>query len=223
MAKGRSRAEPLFWTDEEVELLLQVTLDYKKHKTQENADWESCQSKYSDILEAFRHHYPSTAVETFPQDKHAISKLQVTSKLKAIRYKYRLALHSGRQTGHGRVILIFFDLCKNIWSGSPGSSSPVADSSPGPPALDSSPGPPALDSSPGPPALDSPGTSEATACSLPPPMVRQRRCSIRVGLLGTLMLSAGPVTSAMQPSSLLAPEAHTDASLCVTLSTWFNV
>ncbi|KAG7271708.1 hypothetical protein CRUP_001292 [Coryphaenoides rupestris] len=175
--KGRSRAEPLFWTDEEVELLLRVTLNYKKHKTQENTDWESCQSKYSDILEAFRHHYPSSAGEKFPQDKHSISKLQVTTKLKAIRYKYRLALHSGRQTGHGRVILIFFDLCKNIWSGSPGGSSPGV-----------------VDSSPRPPAPDSPGTSDATARSLPPPVVRQRRCSTRVGVsLSTPMLTfAGP-------------------------------
>jgi len=38
------------WTDDEAELLLRVTLDYKASKAGEGTDWESVQSKYSDIL-----------------------------------------------------------------------------------------------------------------------------------------------------------------------------
>ena len=33
--------------------------------------------------------------------------------------KYRKALDSGRQSGDGRVVATFYDLCSQIWSGSP--------------------------------------------------------------------------------------------------------
>ena len=41
--------EAFFWTDDELELLLKATHEYKVHKAMENVDWESCQSKYSDM------------------------------------------------------------------------------------------------------------------------------------------------------------------------------
>lgn len=44
---------------------------------------------------------------------------QLTTKLKAVRIRYRQAVEAGRKSGHGRVILLFFDLCKAIWGGSP--------------------------------------------------------------------------------------------------------
>ncbi|ROL49018.1 hypothetical protein DPX16_16633 [Anabarilius grahami] len=42
----------------------------------------------------------------------------VTTKLKAIRTRYRQAVDSGRKSGHGRVVLLFFELCESIWGGS---------------------------------------------------------------------------------------------------------
>ena len=36
------------WSDDEAELLLSVTLDYKVSKAAEGVDWESVKSKYSD-------------------------------------------------------------------------------------------------------------------------------------------------------------------------------
>ena len=42
------------WTDDEVELLLKVTNEYKIRKTAEGIDWESVKRKYSDILDRFR-------------------------------------------------------------------------------------------------------------------------------------------------------------------------
>ena len=55
----KSQAEPFVWTDDEVDLLLSVVLEYKVSRTSENVDWETCQSKYSDILELFHAQYPS--------------------------------------------------------------------------------------------------------------------------------------------------------------------
>ena len=37
--------------------------------------------------------------------------------------KYRKALDSGRQSGAGRVVATFYDLCSQIWSGSPATES----------------------------------------------------------------------------------------------------
>ena len=51
MAKSTS----LFtWTDDDVELLLKVTKEYKVRKMAEGIDWESVKRKYSDILDRFR-------------------------------------------------------------------------------------------------------------------------------------------------------------------------
>ena len=41
------------WTDDEVELLLNVSNEYKVSKASESVDWESVKSKYSDIYDLF--------------------------------------------------------------------------------------------------------------------------------------------------------------------------
>ena len=42
------------WTDDESELLLNSTYEYKVEKAAISIDWESVKSKYDDILERFR-------------------------------------------------------------------------------------------------------------------------------------------------------------------------
>lgn len=87
-------------------------------------DWESCQNKYGDILELFNEQYPSAEDaeklgKDYPHSKDDVTKAFVTTKLKAIRLKYRHAVDSGRRSGHGRVVLLYFELCEHIWGGSP--------------------------------------------------------------------------------------------------------
>ena len=48
----KKAADSFVWTDDEVELLLKVTMEYKTSRAIENIDWESCQTKYGDILHA---------------------------------------------------------------------------------------------------------------------------------------------------------------------------
>ena len=112
------------WTDDEVELLLKVTLEYKTSRAIENVDWESCQQKYGDIFKLFLDQYPTpanaAAIEMdFPHKKEQITHSSLTSKIKAIRKKFRQAIDSGRKSGHGRVVLLYFDVCEEIWGGSP--------------------------------------------------------------------------------------------------------
>lgn len=106
--------------DDEVELLLTVTKEYKTMQIAKSIDWESCVDKYGEILEAYSAHYPSSedaaAIgKDFPQKKDEFTK----SVLKAIRSKYRQAVSNGRRSGHGRVVMIFYEHCSEIWGGSP--------------------------------------------------------------------------------------------------------
>ena len=49
----RARRE-FVWTDDEAELLLNITIEYKTLKAAESVDWESVKSKYADIFELFK-------------------------------------------------------------------------------------------------------------------------------------------------------------------------
>ena len=105
------------WTDNEVELLLRITLDYKTKKAMETIDWKSSVTKYGDILKGLVAEYPASVCgspeeKDFPQKIEEITKIGLTTKLKAIGSKYRQAVDSGRN--HGTIVLLYFDLCQNI-------------------------------------------------------------------------------------------------------------
>ena len=113
------------WSDDEAELLLTVTHEYKVAKVAEGVDWESVKSKYSDILQLMQEELPATQeaarnlTKDYPHTKDQITKQILTTKLKAIRLKFRQAIDSGRKSGHGRVVLLYFELCQSVWGGSP--------------------------------------------------------------------------------------------------------
>ena len=51
--------------------------------------------------------------------KQELTKAIVSTKLKNIRLKFRQAVDSGRRSGNGRVVMLYFELCEKIWGGSP--------------------------------------------------------------------------------------------------------
>ena len=55
----------------------------------------------------------------YPHKEEEITKATLTSKLKSIRKKFRQAVDSKRRSGHGRVVVLYFDNCERIWGGSP--------------------------------------------------------------------------------------------------------
>ncbi|XP_012724099.2 uncharacterized protein LOC105930431 isoform X1 [Fundulus heteroclitus] len=161
------------WTDEEVELLLRATLDYKSRKAQDSVDWESCKSKYSDILMAFLEQYPVEAGnKDFPHDVSALTKAQIMTKIKNIRSKYRLAVETGRRSSQGRVLILFYELCEEIWGGSPAPCSIAG-------GIESSDlvSPPSSASSPT--RLECPDSPQPSAESPPAAAVTQRRSSLQ--------------------------------------------
>ena len=76
------------WTDDEAELLLTVTNEYKVSKVAESVDWESVKSKYCDIMELCSRSYLEEAgnlLKDYPHTKEQMTKPVLTIKLKAIR------------------------------------------------------------------------------------------------------------------------------------------
>ena len=102
-----------------------MTLEYKTSKAIENVDWESIQNKYTEILTVFKERLPASPDEgekigkDYPHKPEEITKGTLTSKLKSIRQKYRQAVDKGTRSGHGRVVLLYFDDCEKIWRGCP--------------------------------------------------------------------------------------------------------
>ena len=81
----------------------------------ENVDWEICQTKY--VLDLFRAQYPSKENaeqigKVFLHENKEMNKTILTNKLKAVRIKFRTAVDIVRKSGHGRVVLLYFDKCE---------------------------------------------------------------------------------------------------------------
>ena len=93
-SQTKEKADVFVWTDDEVQLLLKVTGEYKTKNASENVDWESIQNKYAELLHIFREHLPTSPDEAkkigkdYKHKPEEITKGTLTSKLKSIRQKY---------------------------------------------------------------------------------------------------------------------------------------
>ena len=99
MLPKKKEKKKFIWSDDEVELLLNIANDYEVFKAAESVDWESVKSKYSDICDLFIAALPvdnSDMMRSLPHKKEEVTKQIVTSKLKAIRLKFRQPVDSGR-------------------------------------------------------------------------------------------------------------------------------
>ena len=110
------------WSDEEINLLLHVVIDYTAGKAGEGVDWESVRSKYEDVTKMFLEKYPGDDKEKFPRRTEAsrsFNKDRIQNKLKRIKLNFRKAVDKGRRSGGGRVVTTFYEECCEIWSGAP--------------------------------------------------------------------------------------------------------
>ena len=110
------------WSDEEINLLLHVVIDYKAGKAGEGVDWESVRSKYEDVTKRF--FWKSTLVTTKRNSpdvpieaSRSFNKDRIQNKLKRIKLNFRKAVDKGRRSGGGRVVTTFYEECCEIWSG----------------------------------------------------------------------------------------------------------
>ena len=119
--ENKEKAASFTWSDEELELLLDVLIHYKADKEGRGFDWESVKTKYDDLRTQFIERYPTTGPSSdFPHDaQNEFTKERINLKIKVIRQKYRTALDSGKRSGGGRIVAQFYDKCSVIWGGSP--------------------------------------------------------------------------------------------------------
>ena len=112
-----AKNESIRWTDVDIENLLECVKEFKAQKEYEGVDWESVKDKYEIIRSLFLKNRGGEGSD----DKYTRDK--ISSKVKAIRGNYREAVDSGRQSGGGRVVATFYDLCNEIWAGAPATES----------------------------------------------------------------------------------------------------
>ena len=93
--KQEKSRKDFIWTDDEAELLLNVTHDYKVQHLVEGICWESVRTKYTDILALFRKELPENEEQArqltkdYPHKVDEVTKEILTTKLKAVRGKFR--------------------------------------------------------------------------------------------------------------------------------------
>ena len=118
---SQEKSASFTWSDEELELLLNVILHYKADKEGRGFDWQSVKTKYDDLRNLFLERYPREGASTdFPHDaERDFTKERMNLKIKVLRQKYRGALDSGKRSGGGKIVAQFYDKCSEIWGGSP--------------------------------------------------------------------------------------------------------
>jgi hypothetical protein len=99
-----SRKKDFIWTNDEVELLLIVTHQYKIQQLTEGMSWESVKSKDAEILELLKGELPDmdeeagNLVKDYPYRKEELTKEILMTKLKVIRNKYRQVRNNSQPT-----------------------------------------------------------------------------------------------------------------------------
>ena len=86
--------------------------------------WESVKTKYQKITDIFIERYPNSSEADIAQFLRAsstnlLTKERTSAKIKRIRSNYKKAVDARRRSGGGRIVLTFYDLCENVWGGSP--------------------------------------------------------------------------------------------------------
>ena len=123
--KNNRKASDFNWTDDEIQLLLEVGFDFKAENDYDWVNWESKLTKYEQIKSKFCEQYPEVEDEIFPRsnDLDSITKERVPAKLNSIRTNFKKTVDTGKRSGRGRIIFMFCKLCERIWGGCPASNS----------------------------------------------------------------------------------------------------
>ena len=112
--KMRTEDKHPVWRDDEVQVSLEITRDFKEKK---RIPGKGKRKKCGSIRERSVSNLPK---QTESQERACstdfFTKEMIVSKIKQIRSKYRKALDAGRQSGRGKIEATFYDICREIWS-----------------------------------------------------------------------------------------------------------
>ena len=112
--KKNGKASDFNWTDDKIQLLLEVCSDFKVESDYEGVNWESKRTNYEQKKSKFCEQYPEVEDEKFSSnsDLDSITKERVSAKLKSIRTNFKKAVDTGKRSGGGRIISMFYELCE---------------------------------------------------------------------------------------------------------------
>ena len=79
--KKDSNKKEFVWSDDEVELLLNVANEYKVAKAAQSVDWESVKSKYKDIFDLFVAALPEENTDLYKNFPHKKEEIKLQSYL----------------------------------------------------------------------------------------------------------------------------------------------
>ena len=113
MARKRKIEVDFSWTDDELQLLLEASLDFKSKSEFQGESCESKRSKYENIGDIMLKQCPEDQ-EKYP-NKEKLNKDRVAAELKRFRTGYRKAWDNGRKSRGSRVVFTFYGLCENLW------------------------------------------------------------------------------------------------------------
>ena len=102
--KSKKKVE-FFWTDDELQLLLQAPLDYKAKCEFDAKNWKKKRQKYEDIFDILMKEYPDEKEKY--SNKKKMNKEQVAAKLKSMRSGFKEAIDCGKKNGGGHVVCTF--------------------------------------------------------------------------------------------------------------------
>ena len=112
--KMRTEDKHPVWRDDEVQVSLEITRDFKEKK---RIPGKGKRKKCGSIRERSVSNLPKqTESEERACSTDFFTKEMIVSKIKQIRSKYRKALDAGRQSGRGKIEATFYDICREIWS-----------------------------------------------------------------------------------------------------------
>lgn len=115
--------DPTFsWTDKEVELLPESVKTFEKKMEAEGVERENLRTKYNKIMEIV-HKNSKLKTGNIEECMQELHKACITSKVKKVHSDYKKAADLGKRSGGRRIIMTFYDLCQDIWAGSPATTS----------------------------------------------------------------------------------------------------
>ena len=103
--------ESFSFTEDEIQLLLEVGIEYKAEREYCGVDWELVRNKYEQINEKLNKQYPKNSTDGFPNSENAEQTLTVKcigGKLKTTRTNFMKAVDTNKRNGGGRIVLTFY-------------------------------------------------------------------------------------------------------------------
>ena len=97
--KKNGKASDFNWTDNKIQILLEVCFDFKAESDYEGVNWESKRTKYEQIKSKFCEQYPAAEDEKFSRsnDLESITKERVSAKLSHLEQIFKKLSIQGKE------------------------------------------------------------------------------------------------------------------------------